>query len=507
VKTRRLVFLQAALIILAGWWVYFPALHGGWLWDDNTDITENPVLRDPAGIWKIWFAPTSLDFYPLKASVQWIQWRLWGLDPFGYHVTNVVLHLICALLLWRVLSKLGVRLAWLGGLLFVIHPMAVESVAWIVELKNVMSLAFLLGALLAYIDYDESKSTRSYGWAAALFLAAMLSKTSVVMFPFVLLLYCWWKRGRISRRDLKSSAPFFAISLGLGIVTLWLQQHRAIGAAVIPLGSIASRLAAAGLAAAYYLWKCVLPLNLVPIPPRWNVIPPSLLQFLPWIFFAALAAGLWSKRAGPARHALFALGFFLLSLAPILGFVTVSFMRITGVMDHLAYVALAGVVGLAAAGVGAALHRVAPVRRGWAIGAVAGICALLAAASHSYARVFSDNEGFWAYTLEHNPEAWVAEYNLGLALIEANRVPDAIGHFERALRLHPDYPEAENNLADALCETGRLAEAIPHFEAALRLGPDDPVVRYNFGLALRRLGRPAEAREQWAAAARLQAGR
>ena len=410
--------------------------------------------------------------------------------------------------------------------------MAVESVAWIVELKNVMSLAFLLGALLAYVEFDRrwgglppirpprdisakvdslevgveraywGQSAPPYLLSLVLFLAAMLCKTSVVMFPVVLLLYCWWKRGRISRGDLKASAPFFAISLGLGIVTLWLQQHRAIGAAVIPLGGIASRLAASGLAAAYYLWKCLLPLDLVPIPPRWNVIPPSLLQFLPWIIFAALAAWLWSKRAGAARHALLALGFFLLSVAPILGFVTVSFMRITGVMDHLAYVALAGIAGLAAAGVGAALRRVAPVRRGWAIGAVAGICALLAAASHGYARVFSSNEALWAYTLEHNPGAWAAEYNLGLALIEADRVPEAIAHFARALRLHPDYPEAENNLADALCETGRLAEALPHFEAALRLGPDDPVVRYNFGLALRGLGRPAEAREQWEAARR-----
>ncbi len=151
-------WLQAALLVFAGWWIYFPVLHGGWVWDDRTDITQNTVLRDPAGWWKIWFAPESLDYYPLKTSVQWVQWRLWGLDSFGYHLTNLGLHVLSGFLLWILLRRLGLRLAWLGGLLFVVHPLAVESVAWVVELKNTLSLPLLLGAMIAYLRYDERSS-------------------------------------------------------------------------------------------------------------------------------------------------------------------------------------------------------------------------------------------------------------------------------------------------------------------------------------------------------------
>src|SRR5271170_4808966 len=159
----KLLLLRALLIVAAGFWVFAPALRGDWLMDDDLYVTQNVLLNDPARLWKIWFAPGSLiEYYPIEASAQAIQWRLWHMDTLGYHATNLLLHLASALLVWRLLGKFGLRLAWLGGLIFAVHPVQVESVAWIAELKNTLSLPPLLLAMCAYIDYEERGKKRDY---------------------------------------------------------------------------------------------------------------------------------------------------------------------------------------------------------------------------------------------------------------------------------------------------------------------------------------------------------
>lgn len=265
-------FLPAALIVLAVGWVFFPALHGGWFWDDYFEITHNAELR--GSLWKIWLAPVSPDYFPLKATVQWVQWRLWGDHVIGYHLTSVGLHLLSAFLLWRLFRRLGLPLAWVGGLLFAVHPLTIESVAWIAELKNTLSLPLVLLAMSAYLDYDERKRGPDYGRSLLLFAAAMLCKSSVVMFPVVILLHAWWKRGRFTREAFRASAAFFAVSLVLGLVTVWFQHHRAIGSVEIQTGGFFSRLAAAGLSVVFYLSKCFWPVGLLPNYPRWSVDPP-----------------------------------------------------------------------------------------------------------------------------------------------------------------------------------------------------------------------------------------
>jgi len=245
--------LQALVIVVTVGWIYAPVLHGDWLWDDDALVSKNTIIHSPSGFWKVWFEPNDMvDYQPLKFTVAWMQWHLWGNNTLGYHLTNVVLHLVGALLVWRLLSKLGLRLAWLGGLIFAIHPVQVESVAWISELKNTLSLPPFLLAMCTWIDYEEHKRKRDYFLALGLFLAAMLCKATMVMFPVVILLYAWWKRGRVGWNDVKISAPFFALSLGMGLITVWFLQHYAIGNAVIPLGGFSSRLACAGLVIAFW---------------------------------------------------------------------------------------------------------------------------------------------------------------------------------------------------------------------------------------------------------------
>jgi Flp pilus assembly protein TadD len=471
-------------------------------------------LRGLAGLRAIWLGPGTGDYYPVKETLEWLQVRWWGESPFGYHLTNVLLHAAGGVLLWRLLRKVGVRCARFGGLLFVVHPLAVESVAWVDELKNTLSLPLLLLAMMLYLDYDGAEAGRSgrglrYGLSLGCFLLAMLSKSSVVMFPVILLLYVWWKRGRIQPRDVTAVTPFLAVSLVLGLVAIRFQAVHGLGGGIAPLdlGGWPTRVARAGLIAAFYFYKCVLPVGLMPLYPQWAAAARSPLSWLPWLRFIVVFAWLWSRRATWGRHALLGLGWFFLNLLPVLGFIPVSHFRFTWTMDHLAYLPLAGLAGLGAAGLGALETRWAPTRplgRWLALSAVAAICAVLAIESRHYAAIFQSEERFWGFALERNPQAWLAENNLGNLVLERGDAPAAIGHFERALQLNPAYPEAEYNLGLALAGTGRLGEAARHYAASLRLQPANEGAENNLGNTLLRLGHPEEAVAHYAEAVRQQ---
>ena len=509
----RKLFLALAMALAAGW-VYWPAVHGGWIWDDKNEIAQMAALRGLAGLRAIWLGPGTGDYYPVKETVEWLQVRWWGEATFGYHLTNIVLHACGGILLWRLLKRLGVRCARFGGLLFIVHPVAVESVAWSDELKNTLSLPLLLLALILYLDQDAGEGGKPAGRTRYLlslgcFLLAMLSKSSVVMFPVILLLYAWWKRGRIRRDDLRLAAPFFAVSLALGIVALRFQELHGLGGGIAPLdlGGWPARTARAGAIAALYFRHCVFPVNLMPLYPRWAADPVSPVFLLPWLALAGGFGWLWTRRKTWGRHVLFGLGWFFLNLVPVLGFVTVSHFRFTWTMDHLAYVPLAGLAGLAAAGLGTLEDRwrgTRPAGRWVVLALAAAICALLALASRRYAAVFQGDERFWNFALERNPGAWLAENNLGSLLLERGETAAAIGHFERALQLNPDYPEAEYNLGLACARAGRLPEAAAHYAASLRLQPANEGAENNLGNVLLRLDRPAEAVVHYAEAVRQQ---
>ena len=504
---RQRWLAPALLILLAGCWAFSPAMEGDWLWDDHAEILEARDVRDPGGLARIWTAPSSPDYLPLKTTVQWLQWRCWGdRSTLGYHLTNLGLHLCAALLVWRLLGKLGLRRAWLGGLLFAIHPLVVESVAWIAELKNTLSLPLLLLALCAWLDFDERRRAGDYLWALLLFLAAMLCKSSVVMLPVILLVHAWWKRGRIGWGVLRASAAFFAVSLAFGFVTVWFQQQRAIGAGELPVGGLLSRFAAAGLGVGFYFAKGVLPAGLMPVYPRWAVDPPSAWQFLPWALLGAAAGWLWSRRDGWGRHALLGLGFFFLNLLPVLGLIKMSYQYIAWAADHFVYLPLIGVIGLAVAGAGAVIDALPAARRGWAWGAIAAACAGLAVASHRYAGVFRSEETLWTYTVRQNPGAVVARNNLAKVFVDSGRVAEAIAQYEAALRLDPRSAEAHANLGNVLVQAGRLTEGISHEEEALRLRPNAAATWGNLGGALLQAGRREEAITRLREATRLDPG-
>ena len=493
--------LPALAILAASWLVYSPAMHGDWLWDDNTEIVRNLDLRGPGALWKIWVAPTSPDYFPIKSTVQWFQWIMWqDGSTWGYHFSNFGLHLLSALLLWHVLWKLGVRYAWAGGLFFALHPVAVESVAWIAELKNVLSLPPLLLAFSAFINFEESRRLRYYWMAVGLFIAALLCKSSVVMFPCFLVIYIWWRRDRVEKRALRGVGLFFLISLAFGVVSLWFQYHRAIDTWTIQLGGPADRLSGAGRALLFYILKCAWPFRLSPIYPAWSGGTSVIVALSAWTGFGTIVTWLWLRRAVWGRHALLALGWFVLNLLPVLGFIKMSFFAIAPVADHFVYLSLAGFAGLLAASTGLVEQRLPAGFRRLPLIIVVVISTVYIWQGRRHASIFVDQQTLWVETLRSNPQSWVAQNNLGVLLLQQGKWPEAAGRFEAAEAYNQRYGPAHVNLGNAYSHLKRLSEAEQQFREALKLEPDSYEAHFNFANTLVQAGRLPEAVEHYEAA-------
>jgi tetratricopeptide (TPR) repeat protein len=493
-----LTLLRALLIISAGCWVFAPALQGDWLMDDDFYLTQNALLHDPHRLWKTWFVPGSLiEYYPIEASLQAIQWHWWHLNTLGYHVSNLILHVTGALLLWRLLDKFGLRYAWLGALLFTIHPAVVESVAWISEFKNTLSLPPFLLAMGSWIEFENRGRRNDYLLALGFFLIAMLCKISMALFPIVILLYAWWKRGRVGWLDIRHTVPFLAISLVLGITTLYVavsfREAHLQSAANPAIGGPLLRFALAGQSIAFYFTKCALPLEMIPIYPKWAVHPESPLAYWPWVVLATAFAFFWTRRLTWGRHALLGCGYFLLNLLPFIGLNSVTYMGFTWVMDHFLYLPMIGLIGLAIAALGTFEARLSTSAQPWLAGAIAVLFALLALKSDSYAAKFAGPESLWTYTLAHNPTSWLAHNNLGDVYLETDRPSEAIAQFQAALDSNPASVEAHTNLGFAYELTGRPFDAIAEYEQTLRYSPHYALAQVHLGHVLEKVGRISEA--------------
>jgi len=500
---RWVVVLKVLCIVAAGFWIFGPALHGDWHDDDSLYLTENPLRNDPHLLWKLWFVPGSfIEYYPVTETIQALQWHLWHMDTFGYVLTNVVLHIANALLVWLLLKKSGLRFAWLGGLLFAIHPMTVESVAWISELKNTLSLLPFLLAMCAWIDYEEKKKNGDYWRALGLFLVAMLCKITMAPFPVLILLHAWWKRGRIAWGDVMGSLPFFAISVALGMATIHAGQRFGVHydsstPIEIPVGGFFSRLALAGLSGSFYLFNFFWPWTPSPMYALWKVTPPTPWQFLPWPLLGGVIFFCWKKRESWGRHVLFGLGFFFLFLAPFLGFTKISYMVSTWVMDHFLYIPMISLIGLVVAGLGRASARLPEALRPWSAGAVALVMVLLANESHAYAGIYSRQETLYAYALRFYPDSPFAHESLGRALMQKGEIDKAISQFEESLRIYPGYTDVRFTLGTALMQANRLPEAAAQFEETIRLDPHFADAYDNLGATLLMMGHPEEAIERF----------
>jgi len=497
-KFDAALLLKAAVLLAAALWIYWPSLHGEWLWDDDLLITKNFDLRTWAGLERIWFAAPSTDYWPVTWTTLWMEWHLWGGDSFGYHLVSLSLHITSGFFIWHILGRLGLRFAWLGGLLFVVHPLAVESVAWAAEIKNTLSLPFYLLALEAWLDHEEGQGG-AYWRSLAFYLIAMLAKTSTVMLPVVLLLYCWWKRDKIALREIKQTLPFFAVALILGIVTI-LCQGQMIAGREAGLGTPLSRLITAGTGVFFYWDKFIAPIELLPIYPRWTFSRPTAAELLTLPALGALLAVLWSQHRPWSRTVLFGLGFFLVNLFPVLGLFRQAYSSVSWVADHFAYLPMIGLVGIAVAGLELAYQRASPSMRLTEATAISLAIVVLSWLSNSYSKVFVNQATLWRYTLEHNSGAPIAHEHYGLVLAQNHRMAEAKSEFEAALAIDPDFAQAHVDLGNVLAQEGQVEKEIEEYRTALKIVSRFSDAHYNLGEALLEEGNTEEAMKEFRAA-------
>jgi tetratricopeptide (TPR) repeat protein len=473
-------FVLVAVTIIA----YQPVWHAGFIWDDQTFLSNNRVIKSADGLYRLWFTVSTPDYYPMTFSLFWLECRLWANHPVGYHLVNVLLHAFSAVLLWRVFQRLNLPGALLAAALFALHPVNVESVAWISEGKNTLSMFFYAGTVLCWLKFEDSGRRRWYGLALAGFALALFSKTAVAPLPLVLLGMAWWRRGRVGWKDVRNAVPFFVMAAALGLVTVWFQNHRAIGSEVVRTDGFWSRLAGAGWAVWFYLYKAVLPVNLPFVYPRWQIDARNVLSYIPLVMLAAAFVLCWRCRRRWGKALFFGLAYFVVMLLPVLGFLNIYFMRYSLVADYWQYFAIIGPIALAAA----IIRR--PV-------VAAALLLALGALTWKQCGMYANVETLWQTTLRLNPNCWMAHYNFGNALLQNGSADEAIVHFQKALEIKPDYDEACNNLGNALVQKGRMDEAIACYQKALQINPDNATAHHSLGTVLRQKGRVDEAITQF----------
>ncbi len=498
--------VAAVLLVAMTAAAYLPASRGGWVWDDDVYVEHNPTLAEPGGLGRIWLdIEATPQYYPLVHTSFWLEHRLWGDEPAGYHWVNILLHALSAVLLWRVLILLlpGNLLAgaWAAAAIFALHPVHVESVAWVTERKNVLSGVFYLAAALSYLRWtlvEEERSRKLYALSLLFFLGALLSKTVTASLPAALLLILWWKRGRLTLVDLRNTAPFFVLGAGLGLLTVWVEKHYVGAAGAAWDLSFFDRCLIAGRALWFYLGKLVWPARLTFIYPRWEIGAGWQIVF-PSAALAA-AAALWLLRRRLGRGPLVAALYFAGTLFPALGFFDVYPMQYSFVADHFQYLASLGPIVLAAAAGARLADRRS--RRRVAAASLVAVLLILGVLTWRQGRVYRDEETLWRDTLAKNPGAWMAHNNLGMLLQSRGELDAAARHYRRTVELKPDYAYGHNNLGTAVEARDRRA-AIGHFERALELDPDYAKAHYNLGSALAAEGRAAAAERHFRRAVEL----
>jgi tetratricopeptide (TPR) repeat protein len=495
-------FAPWAMIFCATLAAYLPALQGSPLWDDGGHLTK-PALQSLHGLWRIWFElGATQQYYPLLHSAFWFEHRIWGDAMLGYHLTNIVFHALSACLVVLIMRRLSLPGAWLAGFVFALHPVHVESVAWIAEQKSTLSGVFYLAALLVYLRFDQDRQKSNYLLASGLFVLALLSKSVTATLPVVILVIFWWRRGRLDgKRDVRPLLPWFAVGIFSGLFTAWVERTYIGARGAEFLLTPAQRILIAGRVLCFYTGKLFWPVNLMFFYPHWKVDPGVWWQWLfPAVALAVLAGLVLAARRYRGPLASFLI--FSATLFPVLGFLNVYPFRYSYVADHFQYLASLGVIVPAIALLAWAIQRTS-VRKSVTLAGSVLLILLLGVLTWRQSRMYSDVETLYRASLERNPESWLAHYNLGILLADRpEQLQDAIAEYQAALRLKPDYADAHHNLGIAYSRIpGRLPDAIAEYQAALRIMPDYAGAHNDLGIALSHIpGRQSDAIAEYKAA-------
>ena len=507
---------------------YMPIWHAGFIWDDDAMLTANPCIVGPLGLKEIW-TTNAADICPFVLTTFWVERALWGLAPLPYHLVNVLMHGACAVLLWRVLRSLRVQGAWLGAALWALHPVAVESVAWITEMKNTESALFFLASILFFVKClspenvaqqpattklpvrERVSGRNASAYAVCLLFAAlaMASKSSTVILPVVLCLCAWWLEGGWHWRNVVRVVPIFLMSAAASALSVWTQGLQlATDADPQWARTWPQRLAAAGAAVWFYVGKLIWPDPLIAFYPRWQIDAGQWVSYLPLLAVIFLFCILWLRcRSGDAgsRACFFALAYFLAALLPVLGLIDNFIFRYSLVFDHLQYLASMGPLALAGAGIARASDIVLQKRPLLQSAPCVGLLLVLGIVSWQRTWVYRSQETLWSDTLPKNPDSWMAHNNQGVAFFQRGKLDDALAQFQKAVELNPNYADAHTNLGIALLQKGQLGKAIEQHQTALKINPNFAIAHANLAVAFIRKGRIDDAIAEFQEALRLDA--
>jgi len=519
----------ALLLVAFVFIAYARVFRADFIWDDESHLTRNPCVVGPLGLKEIW-TTTKAVYYPLVLTTFWVLHKFFGLNPLPYHLLNIFFHAASAVVLWRILRVLGVRGAWLGAALWALHPVMVQSVAWVTELKNTQSCAFYLLSILFFLKWEEQgravaslprqrigdRGSLVFALSLLFFLLATLSKPSVVMLPLVLALCVWWMRKTIRWRDTLALAPFALISVVASAWTIWEQKFHARAVGPDWAQTFPERLIIAGKALWFYLGKLAWPHPLIFIYPRWNIDSSTVVAYLPLLAVIAGLVALWFIQAKWGRALFFAAAYYVISLFPVLGFFSVYFFRYSFVSDHFQYLASMGPLALTGAGIATVLgpfyktpdhfvfHPDTVPRSGstiasqrWRLVLSGALCGILLASlgflTWWQTADYHDLFALYTATLQKNPDCWMAHYNLGIVLSGQGEPDQAIEHYRQAVALRSDYAEAHYNLGRLLVNLGQLNDAVAHYERAVAINPADAEAQNNLGVTLFGMGRGDDA--------------
>ena len=524
-RQDALAFLVLGLLVVVS---YLPAmLWGGFVWDDNLCIKVDPV-REVSGLWQIWFSPSAIEeehhYWPLVYMTFWLEHKLWGFDPTGYHIVNVLLHLANVLLLWHLLRRLAVPGAWVVAAVFAVHPLHVESVAWVIERKDVLSGLFYLAAVLAWMRFVEKPRPRWYVGSLVLYAAGLLSKSIAITLPVALLIWHWWKQDRVTSTDLWRLVPFCVV--GLVITVGDLSFYRSETTTSFDY-SLAERTLIAARALWFYAGKLLWPSELAVIYPLWDIRVSDPLAWGYPIAAVALAVALWHFRHQLGRGPLAGALFFSITLSPVLGFVDYGYMQYAFVADRFQYLAGIGIIAVLISAVTYGVRHLLGLWQKGVLGVAAVALVVLGMLTWRQASIWRDDETLNRHIIALNPQAQYAYYNLGRflygqgryeAALEPTRVaveqdPDdsdahiylgsiliflerfeeAETHLRRAIALDPQARGALHRLASLRTDQHHYDEALQLFQRLIAIDPSDVVAHGNMGAVLFYLGRNDEA--------------
>jgi tetratricopeptide (TPR) repeat protein len=495
-KVQRIIFAAALAVMTV--LAYLPATQCGFIWDDDAYVTENPLLTAPDGLWRIWFSTDQpSQYFPLVYTSFRLEYSLWELNPLGYHLTNILLHAVNALLVWVLLKRLSIPGAWAAAAIFALHPVHVESVAWVTERKNILMMFFFLLSLLAWIQFAEEKKTRHawrfYVFSLLLYALALFSKTTACIMPAALVLILWVKRIPLKAKRWLQVVPYVLLGLAMGILTVWWElTHQSTGQLELGLNPI-NRMLLASRALYFYVSKLILPLHLTFSYPTWKIDATDPRQYAWFLVCLVVAWSMWRWRDRLGRNAIAAIIFFPAMLFPVLGFFSLYTFRYTYVADHYQYVASISLIALAA-GVSCRLaHRFGKL--GKCVGVITAVLILgvLGTLTWQQTHIYKDPETLWRDTLKKNPNFFLAQNNLGLMLQGQGKLHEAASHYYQALRINPNIAETHTNLGKLFKEQGKASEAEAHLRRAIEIDPNYPFAHYRLGILLQQQGKLSEA--------------